>query len=82
MRRRRGGRILADVDGTRLTLRVDVERDGDFPRGRVSDEAGATRAFVGWLGLVATLDALISPSGASLSLEDQTDDRSRADRRK
>jgi hypothetical protein len=52
----------------RLTIDLDVEQQGDCLRGRVGRvDTNATRDFVGWLGLMAALDALISrpPSTAS-----------------
>jgi hypothetical protein len=49
------------VTGTRLTIDLHEHQGDDCLRGRVG-RAGtnATRDFVGWLGLVAALDALIS----------------------
>jgi hypothetical protein len=50
------------MGGTRLTIDLDVER-GEALRGQVGRvDTEATRGFVGWLGLVAALDALISGS--------------------
>ncbi|HEY6777362.1 MAG TPA: hypothetical protein VI122_12720 [Thermoleophilaceae bacterium] len=46
--------------GSQLRIRIDVERTGDSPRGRISDDTGATKRFAGWLGLVSALDALVS----------------------
>jgi hypothetical protein len=48
------------VDGSHSTIRIDLERKGDSPQGRITDETGTTKSFVGWLGLVAALDALVS----------------------
>ena len=47
--------------GTRLTIHLDVEGEADSPRGRVrNDYTGATKRFLGWLGLVSAVDALIT----------------------
>lgn len=43
-----------------MTIEVEVDRDGDRPQGRISDDTGTTREFAGWLGLMAALDTLIS----------------------
>lgn len=48
------------MPGTRLT--IDITEGGASPRGRISDEqTGASRRFLGWLGLLAALDALMPP---------------------
>jgi hypothetical protein len=52
------GADAVGVAGTRLTTDLEVERGEDSPRGRVDTKA--TRDFVGWLGFVAALCALIS----------------------
>jgi hypothetical protein len=47
------------VAGVRLT--IDFDERGEALRGRVGRvDTRATRDFVGWLGLVAALDALVS----------------------
>jgi hypothetical protein len=53
------------VPGSRITIDLDVAGERDWPRGRVLDEnTGDTRDFLGWLALVAALDALISNTGS------------------
>jgi hypothetical protein len=41
---------------------VDVRVDGDEISGQAGDEAGESRQFVGWLGLIAALNGLLDVS--------------------
>jgi hypothetical protein len=43
-----------------VVIRLELHLDGDSLTGRASDGAGAAREFVGWLGLVAAIDALLA----------------------
>ena len=64
-RRQRQGKAdatMRSMDDDR-TIRIALELDlhGDEVRGRASSDGGAPRDFVGWLGLIAALDALVAP---------------------
>ncbi len=52
--------MLTVVESRQATIRVEVELDGDYLRGRASSRGASVRHFTGWLGLVAALDALIN----------------------
>ena len=40
-------------------IAIDVRLDGDEISGRAGDGTGQPKAFQGWLGLLAALDALL-----------------------
>jgi hypothetical protein len=40
-------------------IRLELQLDDDSLTGRASDATGAAKEFVGWLGLVAAIDALL-----------------------
>ena len=42
-----------------VVIRLELHLDDDSLTGRASDGTGAAREFVGWLGLVAAIDALV-----------------------
>ena len=42
---------------TQVTLRVELDSQGDSISGRVLDEDGAGRSFSGWVGLAAVIEA-------------------------
>ncbi|MGZ4306407.1 MAG: hypothetical protein ACXVSL_16265 [Solirubrobacteraceae bacterium] len=42
-------------------IAIEAHVDGDELRGEIRDDAGPARAFTGWLGLISTLDAILSP---------------------
>jgi hypothetical protein len=48
-----------------VVIRLELNLAGDSLTGRVSDGRGAAEAFVGWLGLLAAIDALV-PAGATV----------------
>jgi hypothetical protein len=53
------------MDRTTLSINLDVELEGEHVRGRASDPRGGSLPFVGWLGLIAALDALIAAAPAT-----------------
>jgi hypothetical protein len=62
------------VTGTRLTIDLHEQQGDDCLRGRVGRvDTKATSDFVGWLGLMAALDALISSPPATGSTERRAD---------
>jgi hypothetical protein len=48
------------VDRQTVVIRLELHPDRDSLTGRASDTSGAVREFVGWMGLVAAIDALVS----------------------
>jgi hypothetical protein len=50
------------VDRQTVVIRLELHLDDDSLTGRASDGSGAAREFVGWLGLVAAIDALVPGS--------------------
>ncbi len=59
---------LADALGVfaeTLTIRLELELDGDAISGRASVGAAAGTTFDGWLGLLGTIDALVAEAGAA-----------------
>jgi hypothetical protein len=50
------------MTGKTLRIVVDVRVDGDEISGQAGDEAGESRQFLGWLGLIAALDGLLDVS--------------------
>jgi hypothetical protein len=46
-----------------IVIRLELRVADDSLTGRVSDSSGAARDFVGWVGLVAAIDAFV-PSSA------------------
>ena len=58
---------MGAVDGRPIVIRQELCLEDDSLAGRASDGAGAARDFVGWMGLVAAVDALVrgnSPAAA------------------
>jgi hypothetical protein len=51
------------VDRQTVVIRLELHPDDDSLTGRASDGKGEAREFVGWVGLVAAIDALM-PGGA------------------
>jgi hypothetical protein len=49
------------VDQT-IVIRLELHLADDSLSGRASDATGAAKQFVGWLGLVAAIDALVPGS--------------------
>jgi hypothetical protein len=47
------------VEGRPIVIRLELRLEDDALTGRASDGAGAARDFVGWMGLVAAIDALV-----------------------
>jgi hypothetical protein len=47
---------------TQVTLRVELDPQGDSISGRVLDEDGAGRSFSGWVGLAAAIEAATAAS--------------------
>jgi hypothetical protein len=51
------------VDRRKVVIRLELCLANDSLTGRASVGSGAEREFVGWMGLVAAIDALL-PGGA------------------
>jgi hypothetical protein len=61
------------VDGQTVVIRLELKPDHDSLTGRASDASGAVREFVGWMGLVAAIDALVpgsSPAPGEIKASD------------
>jgi hypothetical protein len=57
---------MSVVAGEPIVIRLELHVEDDSLTGHASDVAGAGREFVGWMGLVAAIDALVkgdSPAG-------------------
>jgi hypothetical protein len=55
-------------------IRLELCLLGYSLSGRASDHHGATREFVGWVGLVAAVDALVRGGAPAEPLEVETDE--------
>lgn len=47
-----------------IVIRLELHPHNDSLSGRASDASGAAHEFVGWMGLVAAVDALV-PRGST-----------------
>ena len=47
-----------------LTLRLEIDPDGDPISGRISTSQGSSRPFRGWLELAAVLETFLTAQGA------------------
>jgi hypothetical protein len=47
------------VDGRTVVIRLELQLADDSLTGRASDGSGAAGEFVGWMGGVAAIDALV-----------------------
>lgn len=45
-----------------VVIRLELQSADDSVSGRASDPSGEVREFVGWMGLVAAIDALVGTS--------------------
>lgn len=52
--------MLATVDPQATAIHLEVRLDGESPIGRAYDDRGSIREFAGWMGLVATIDDLLT----------------------
>ncbi len=50
------------VDPQTVVIRLELRSTDDSVTGRASDPSGQVREFVGWMGLVAAIDALVGTS--------------------
>jgi hypothetical protein len=53
---------IGAVDRQTIVIRLELHPDDESLSGRASDTSGVTREFVGWMGLVAAIDALVPAS--------------------
>jgi hypothetical protein len=62
--------MLPIVDCRTVTIRLELEVEGESVKGRAIDGPGGFHDFSGWLGLIAALDALIgaAPAGPTLTM--------------
>ena len=63
MRAPRARAILPEMQPLNVTL--EIRPEGDSFTGRAGDSRGVSVEFVGWLGLIAALDSLLSPGLAA-----------------
>jgi hypothetical protein len=57
---------LTAMEQRTITIRLEVQVEGDEVRGHASSGDDAGRPFAGWLGLIGAIDALLGetlPSG-------------------
>jgi len=54
--------MIAAVADKTVVIRLELHVAEDTLTGRASDGTGTAREFVGWLGLVAAIDALVPQS--------------------
>ena len=59
MRRAPAWPMLLAMESTRVHISLELDLEGDTLSGQASDGAGSERDFLGWLGLVAAIDALL-----------------------
>jgi hypothetical protein len=59
MARDRRRRILAGMESQTTSISLELRLVGDSLSGRARCAAGRRRDFVGWLGLMAAIDALL-----------------------
>lgn len=67
-------RRIGAVNRQSVVIRLELELVDDALTGRASDGAGAAREFIGWMGLVAAIDALVrqrspAPGGRDATTE-------------
>jgi hypothetical protein len=53
-----------------VVIRLEVRPAEGSVSGRASDASGAAREFVGWMGLVAAIDALVPGSSPPVEVSD------------
>jgi hypothetical protein len=58
------------VDRQTVVIRLELHLDDDSLTGRASAGTGAAREFVGWMGLVSAIDALIPGSSRASTVPD------------
>jgi len=56
------GPSVVSMESTQVTISLDLEVAGDRLTGRATDGHGTERDFLGWLGMVAAIDALLEPA--------------------
>jgi hypothetical protein len=70
--------VCEDIDTKPLDrheIRLELLVAEDSLSGRASDPCGASREFVGWVGLVAAIDALVQGGAPAEALDADSDDR-------
>ena len=60
------------TDRTHVTLRVELDPQDGSIAGRVLDENGAGRSFLGWVGLAAAIDAVTAGSAQHMDRRQMT----------
>jgi hypothetical protein len=66
---------IAAVDRQTVVIRLELHLADDSLTGRASDGTGAAREFIGWMGLVAAIDALIPGSSPASAAPDSINPR-------
>jgi hypothetical protein len=59
------------VSGDTVVIRLELHPVEGSVSGRASDASGAAHEFVGWMGLVAAIDALVPESSPPLEASDK-----------
>lgn len=54
--------MLSLISTTTVYIAIEAHVGDDELRGQIQSDAGPPRSFAGWLGLICTLDALLSPA--------------------
>jgi hypothetical protein len=60
MARPPGASILSTMTSRAVTITLELRLAGDELDGRASDGIGPERPFSGWLGMLVTIDSLLS----------------------
>jgi hypothetical protein len=60
------------VDRQTVVIRLELHLADESLTGRASDGGGAAREFVGWMGLVASIDALVRGDAPAPTAPDST----------
>jgi hypothetical protein len=63
---------IGAVDRQTVVIRLELHLADESLTGRASDGGGAVREFVGWMGLVASIDALVRGDAPAPTAPDST----------
>ena len=56
--------MIRDMDnGKQITIKLQLELDGDSLHGEARTGSGSSRTFSSWLGLIGALDMLVGDGG-------------------
>ena len=62
--------MIRDMDNAKqITIKLQLELDGDSLHGEARTGSGTTRTFSSWLGLIGALDMLVGDGGSDATGE-------------